>query len=65
MRLRRDLGQIADEVIQHLSSLVDAEVEITLELQVTVPEGVPENVIRTVSENCRVLKFSNQGFEQE
>ncbi|MEH1858554.1 MAG: DUF499 domain-containing protein, partial [Nostoc sp.] len=65
LRLRRDIGQIADEVIQHLSSLVDAEVEITLELQVTVPEGVPENVIRTVSENCRVLKFSNQGFEQE
>lgn len=56
---------LADEVIQHLSSLVDAEVEITLELQVTVPEGVPENVIRTVSENCRVLKFSNQEFEQE
>lgn len=65
LRLRRDIAHIADEVIQHLSSLVDAEVEITLELQVTVPEGVPENVIRTVSENCRVLKFSNQGFEQE
>jgi len=65
LRLRRDVGQIADEVIQHLSSLVGAEVEITLELQVTVPEGVPENVIRTVSENCRVLKFSNQEFEQE
>ncbi|MDZ8136164.1 MAG: hypothetical protein RM049_12805 [Nostoc sp. DedQUE04] len=32
LRLRRDIGQIADEVIQHLSSLVDAEVEITLEL---------------------------------
>ncbi len=65
LRLRRDVGQIADEVIQHLSSLVDAEVEITLELQVTVPEGVPDNVIRTVSENCQVLNFSNQGFEQE
>ncbi|KAB8314079.1 ATP-binding protein [Tolypothrix campylonemoides VB511288] len=65
LRLRRDAGQIADEVIQHLSSLVGAEVEITLELQVTVPDGVPENVIRTVTENCRVLKFTNQEFEQE
>ncbi|MEH2448974.1 MAG: hypothetical protein V7K18_25270 [Nostoc sp.] len=45
--------------------MVGAEVEITLELQVTVPEGVPDNVIRTVSENCQVLKFSNQEFEQE
>ncbi|WP_290883670.1 hypothetical protein [Fischerella sp.] len=65
MRLQRDVGQIANEVIQHLSSLVGAEVEITFELQVTVPNGVPENVIRTVTENCKVLKFTNYEFEQE
>ena len=65
LRLRRDIGQIADEVIQHLSSLVGAEVEITLELQVKFPDGVPENIIRTVTENCRVLKFTNQEFEPE
>jgi hypothetical protein len=65
LRLRRDIGQIADEVIQHFSSLVDAEVEINLELEITVPNGVPENIIRTITENCQVLKFTNQEFEQE
>jgi len=65
IRLRRDVGQIADEVLQHLSSLVGAEVEINLELQINVPDGVPENVIRTVTENCRVLKFTNHEFEQQ
>ncbi|MBW4506717.1 MAG: hypothetical protein KME64_09420 [Scytonematopsis contorta HA4267-MV1] len=65
LRLRRDVGQIADEVLQHLSSLVDAEVEITLEIQINVPDGVPENVVRTVKENCKVLKFTNHEFEQE
>lgn len=65
LRLQRDIGEIADEVIQHFTSLVGAEVEITLELQVNAPDGVPENVIRTVTENCRVLKFTSQEFEQE
>ncbi len=63
--MRRDVGQIADEVIQHLTSLVDADVDITLEIQVRIPTGVPDNVIRTLSENCRVLKFETQAFESE
>ncbi|MGL4623229.1 MAG: AAA+ family ATPase, partial [Chroococcidiopsis sp.] len=65
LRLRRDAGQIADEVIQHFASLVGAEVEITLEVQASIPNGVPDNVVRTVNENCRVLKFTTQEFEHE
>ena len=30
-----------------------------------VPDGVPDNVVRTVTENCRTLKFNHQGFETE
>ena len=63
-RFVKDAGQIADEVIQHLLSL-DADVEVTVEIQVRAPEGVPDNVIRTVTENCRVLKFSSHHFEEE
>lgn len=65
LRLRRDVGQIADEVIQHLTSLVDADIDIVLEIQVRVPSGVPENVLRTVTENCRVLRFETQEFDSE
>lgn len=64
IRLTRDTSQIANEVIQHLSSL-NAEVQVTLEIQVHAPDGIPENVIRTVSENCRVLRFTQQSFEEE
>ena len=28
-------------------------------------DGRPDNVIRTVSENCKTLKFTSQGFEDE
>jgi hypothetical protein len=45
--------------------LVGAEVEITLEIQVNIPNGVPANVVCTVTENCRVLKFTSQEFEEE
>jgi predicted AAA+ superfamily ATPase len=63
MRLGRDAGRVADEVIAHLAGLVGSEVKITLEISVEVPEGVPENVVRIVSENCNTLKFKTHGFE--
>ncbi len=65
VRLTRDAGQIADEVVQHLSGLLGAEVEVTLEIHVRLPEGVSEQVIRTVSENAKTLKFEEFGFEEE
>ena len=64
-RTGRDASRIADEVISHLSGLVGAEVTVTLEIEAHMPEGAPEKVVRTVTENCRTLKFTNQGFEEE
>ena len=64
-RMGRDAGNIAEEVIAHLSGLVGAEVKVTLEIEAKVPSGVPDNVVRTVTENCRTLKFDSQGFEKE
>jgi hypothetical protein len=29
-----------------------------------VPDGVPEKVVRTVTENSRTLKFTEHGFEE-
>ncbi len=64
LRVGRDAGRIAEEVIQHLSALTDAEVSVMLEIQVRVPDGVDESVVRTVSENCRTLGFKAHGFEE-
>jgi predicted AAA+ superfamily ATPase len=64
-RLGRDAGQIAEEVVQHLSGLMGSKVEVTLEIQAEIPAGVPENVVRTVTENCRTLRFKSHGFEDE
>ena len=64
-RVGRDASRIADEVIAHLAALVGANVTVTLEIHAEVPSGTPDSVVRTVTENCRTLKFSDQGFERE
>jgi len=64
-RVGRDASRIADEVIAHLSGLVGAEVRVTLEIEAEIPSGAPDQVVRTVTENSRTLKFTSQGFEKE
>jgi hypothetical protein len=63
-RVGRDAGRIADEVIAHLVGLIGSEVTVTLEIDARMPTGAPPNVVRTVTENSRTLKFTSQGFEE-
>lgn len=60
-----DAGKIMEEVVKHLTSLSKAGVEVTLEIQATLPNGVPADTIQTVTENCRTLRFDSYGFEEE
>jgi hypothetical protein len=63
-RAVRDATAVIEEVAQHLSGLLGARVEITMEIHAELPEGTPEHIVRTVTENCRTLKFTNYGFEE-
>jgi len=65
-RVGRDAGRIADEVVTHLVGLVGSTVRVTLEIEAEIPAGASDNVVRTVTENSRTLKFAgNSGFEAE
>jgi len=64
-RLGRDAGKVGEEIVQHLSSIVGANVEITLEISAKIPDGAPDHVVRTVTENCNTLHFTNYGFEEK
>ena len=64
-RMGRNASQIADEVLSHLTGLVGSTARISLEINVEVPDGIPEDVIRIVKENASTLKFNSQGFEEE
>jgi predicted AAA+ superfamily ATPase len=63
-RVGRDAGRIADEVVAHLTSLMGAKAKITIEIDIEAPNGIPEDRVRIVSENCNTLKFKGHGFEE-
>ena len=64
-RLGRDASRIAEEVVQHLSSIVGADVQITLDIQAGLPENASDKLVRDITENCRTLKFDDFGFEEK
>jgi hypothetical protein len=65
LRVPRDAGQVAEAIVGHLSALMGSDVTVRLEIEANVPNGVPDDVVRTVSENARTLKFTDHGFEDD
>jgi hypothetical protein len=47
------------------ASIVGVQVEITLEIRAELPEGASEKLVRDVTENCRTLRFTDYGFEEQ
>lgn len=64
-RVGRDASTVANEVISHLVGLVGSEVTVTLEISAKILDGTPDDVVRTVTENSKTLKFNSFGFERE
>ncbi len=64
-RVGRDASRIAEEVIAHLAGQLGADVTVTLEIEAKLPDGASDQIVRTVTENSRTLKFTSHGFESE
>lgn len=62
-RVNKDMGLIVEEIIEHLTSLVGCQVEITVEINAHLHQGFNEKTIRTIYENSQALKFEQYGFE--
>lgn len=65
VRASRDAQDVIDEVVQHIASRADVDVTVTVDIQATFGDGVPEDLERTLTENCRTLGFNTQEFEDE
>ena len=63
-RIGPKAGEIAEEVVSHLDALVGADVRVTLEIEVTVRDGVPERIEQIVTDNCASLRFDAHAFEE-
>ena len=62
-RVVRNVGNLMDEVINHLLQIDGAKVELRLLVEATMPDGTPVPTVRTVQENCRTLRVDNFGFD--
>ena len=61
--MNRDVQNYLQEIIQHLTAVDGSYVELTLEVEVIAPDGIPSTTVRTVSGNCRTLKVTDFGFD--
>ncbi|MEQ1824158.1 MAG: DUF499 domain-containing protein [Fimbriimonadaceae bacterium] len=55
--------QVAEEIIAVLASDPNAEVNITVEIQVNFPSGASDHTKRAVTENAKTLGFKNADWE--
>ena len=61
-RINRDVSELVSEIVSNLQNEKGCRVEISLEIQAYVPDQFSETTIRTITENCRVLKVQTAGF---
>lgn len=63
-RVVKNIGNLMDEVINHLMQVEGANVEIKLLVEATMPDGAPVTTVRTVTENCKTLRVDDFGFDE-
>ena len=56
LRAGLQMGDFLDEVMSHLQALPGSETEMSLEVQVKVPDGIDDATARIVLENASSLK---------
>ena len=64
-RLNKQVPEVVEHVVEHLTKLTGAKVRVKLEIDADVADGVPSKTVMDVTENARTLKFSDFGFEEE
>ena len=56
-RPARDMGRIVDAIIEQLTNIPGAEVNLTLDIYAEIPNGIDRNKERTLTENANTLGF--------
>ncbi|MBR0060910.1 MAG: DUF499 domain-containing protein [Selenomonadaceae bacterium] len=62
-RLSKSFNACIDEVASYLMHLPNVSVSIRLDIDISAPEGIPEDLKEVISENCHTLKIKNFYFE--
>jgi hypothetical protein len=63
-RINRDVQKLLEEVINHFIAVPGTKIDVSLEVNITAPGGgIPQPLVKIVSENCRTLKVKTFGFD--
>lgn len=63
--LRSDLQKVFDEVLTHLASAPDADIDVSVEVVANRATGFDPDTVRVVKENALQLRFESAKFEDE
>ena len=62
----KHFGDISKEILDHFASQVGVELEVQLIITAEKADGFTEQIVRTVTENARTLKFDDgAGFSED
>jgi hypothetical protein len=64
-KLGTTAGQIKNEIPQHFMDLPGASITVSMDINVTIPEGIPDDVEKVVKENCKALKIEEPDFGEK
>ncbi len=62
-RIGFDAGRIEEQVISQLLALHGADITVTLTIDARCPGGVPLEMVGSVTEECRTLRFESRRFD--
>ncbi|MDR2446206.1 MAG: DUF499 domain-containing protein [Treponema sp.] len=62
-KLGSTAGNVSQEVLQHLALLAGSKIKVTMDIDVELPNGASDDIVRIVKENCKTLKFTESIFE--
>ena len=62
-KIAKTTGDINLEVLQHFAKLPKSSISVKLDIEVDIPDGVSEDFMRIINENCRTLKFESNEFD--
>ncbi|MCL2159899.1 MAG: DUF499 domain-containing protein, partial [Oscillospiraceae bacterium] len=63
-RINRDVQKYVEEIIQHLTSIGNAQIKISIEVEAKLSEGFTQQIVRTISENCKTMRVRDFGFDE-
>jgi predicted AAA+ superfamily ATPase len=64
LRMGSEAAQISEEIIEYLDSIADMDITVTLSIRATSQNGIPDDIVRVIRENSKVLHFDISEFEE-